>query len=85
MRKVSARAVSQHIANGRGFAYVDIEIVFVLEVVGSKLSEAVTQNQVRQDAKGCFPKGYILSFVPSHDVGETDFVETSEEGERRED
>lgn len=64
-------------------AYVDVEVIFVLQVVGTKLAEAVPQEQML--ATRCqiiaTPERNILSFIPCHDIGEADLVESCEEGE----
>lgn len=54
---------------------MDIEVVFVLQVVGSKLAKAVPHQPVSNEAPEYrFSESNILSFVPSHNVGEADFV-----------
>lgn len=62
---------------------MDIEVVFVLQVVRPELSEAVLQNH-KSDKRRRPPHWLqvdILSFIPRNDVGYSNLVETSEEGE----
>lgn len=63
---------------------MDIEVIFVLQVVGTELSEAVF-TPCQQTVGGKSPqvggRGHILSFVPCHDIGNANLVETGEEGE----
>lgn len=63
---------------------MNIEVVFVLQIVRTKLSEAMSQGQESaksSDAHISSREGPLLSFVPGHDVGYSDLVESSEEGE----
>lgn len=61
---------------------MDIEVIFVLQVVGSEFAEAVVQSLLeRKRRKRYSSEEHILSFIPCHNVGEADLVETGKEGE----
>lgn len=68
-----------------GNAYMDVEVVLMLQVVGSELSEAIERSySQRTTLRAMGSAGDLLSLVPGDDVGDSDFVEASEEGEGRE-
>lgn len=67
-------------------AYMDIEVVLVLQVVRSKFSKAVYRFYDQPKAlRAIDSAGNLLGLVPSNNVGDSNFVEASEEGEGSED
>lgn len=62
---------------------MNVEVVFVLQIVRTKLSEAVSQSRwlAKSINSRIGPWGDVLSFIPSDDVRDSDLVKSSEEGE----
>lgn len=66
---------------------MDVEVVLMLQIVRSELSKAIYSSQNQQTMlRAMVPAGHhLLSLVPGHNIGDSDFVEASEEGEGSED
>lgn len=74
-----SRETNKHLAERR----VDIEVVFMLDIVGSELSEAI--QRLEESLKMKANRFDVLSFIPGDNVAKTNLVKSGEESQERED
>jgi hypothetical protein len=73
-----ARETDKHLSEGR----VDVEVVFMLDVIAAKFTEAVGRKLARHPVEyvAVCKAGHLLCFVPSNNVALTDLPKSCSDG-----